>query len=71
MSQPLVKSVIDDFSQLPLEDKEYVIEIMEKQVIEAKRECIVKRAEEATMNFSTGSIKKGTAKDLYKDLESD
>ena len=71
MSDSLVKTVIDDFSQLPLEDKEYVIEIMGKQVIEAKRKSIAKRAEEAIINFNTGSIKKGTVKDLYEDLESD
>jgi len=71
MNDSLINSVIDDFSQLPLEDKEYVIEIIEKQLIDLKRERIARRAEEAITNFKEGSIKKGTVKELYKDLESE
>ncbi|HDL20155.1 MAG TPA: hypothetical protein ENG86_09085 [Nitrospirae bacterium] len=63
--------MIEDFSHLKLDDKEYAVEIIKKQLIEAKRDSIAKRAREAMANLKKGRIKKGTVKELYKDLESD
>ncbi len=34
--------IIDDFNELPFEDREYAIELIQKQFIEAKRERIVR-----------------------------
>lgn len=39
------------------------------KLIEAKRDAIAKRAKEAMTNLKKGLVKKGTVKDLYKDLE--
>jgi hypothetical protein len=64
-----LNKVIDDFSRLSLSDKEYLAEIIEKQLIEAKREAIAKRSRRAIANLKKGRISKGTVKDLYKDLE--
>jgi hypothetical protein len=63
--------VIKDFNQLPLDDKEYVIDIIEKQLVEAKRDALAKRANRAMANLRKGAVKKGTLKDLYRDLEID
>ncbi len=71
MSSTTLDRLIDDFKQLPLNDKEYAIEIIKKQLIEAKREAIAKRAKEAMANLKKGIVKRGTVKELYKDLESD
>ncbi len=71
MNSTTIDRVIDDFKGLPLDDKEYAIEIIKKQLIEARREAIAKRAKEAMANLKKGMIKKGTVKELYKDLESD
>jgi hypothetical protein len=66
-----LNKIIDNFSRLPLNDKEYLAEILEKQLIEAKREAIEKRAKRAVANSKKGKIKRGTFKELYKDLELD
>ncbi|MDI6891264.1 MAG: hypothetical protein QMC83_10080 [Thermodesulfovibrionales bacterium] len=71
MSSTTLDRLIDDFKQLPLNDKEYAIEIIKKQLIEAKREAIAKRAKEAMANLKKRNVKRGTVKELYKDLESD
>ena len=71
MSNTGVNEVIKEFSELPPEDKEYVAEIIKKQVLELKREMLVQRAEEAKMNFEKGLIKSGGIKELLEDLESD
>lgn len=69
MSTTTLDKLIDDFKQLPLDDKEYAIDIIKKQLIEAKREAIARRAKEAMANLRKGMTKRGTVKELYKDLE--
>ena len=41
--------IIDEFtSHLPLEDKEYAIDVITKQLIEAKRDAIARRAKKSS-----------------------
>ncbi len=71
MSTPTMNNLIEEFIHLPLDDKEYAAEVIKKQLIEAKREAIAKRAKTAIAGFKKKMTKYGTVKDLYKDLESD
>ncbi len=71
MSTTVLNKLIDDFSQLPMDDKEYAVDVIKRQLIEARRDAIAKRAKEAMANVKKGAIRKGTARDLYKDLEID
>ena len=71
MANSVLNKVIDDFRKLPLDEKKYVIDIIEKQMIEAKREAISRRAKRAIQNLRRGAVKRGGVKDLYKDLELD
>ena len=66
-----LNKLIEDFSHLPMDDKEYAVDVIKKQLTEAKRDAIAKRAKEAMANLKKGAIKKGTVQDLYKDLEID
>jgi hypothetical protein len=47
MADSDVNKVIEEFSHLPPEDKEYVAEIIGKQIIEVKRERLAQRARKA------------------------
>ena len=71
MNVATLNKIIEEFSHLPLDDKEYAVEVIEKQLIEAKRAAIAKRAKEAMVNLRKGNTKIGDIKALYKDLESD
>jgi ribosomal protein S1 len=71
MSSTTLNQLIEDFSHLKLDDKEYAVDVIKKQLIEAKREAIAKRAKEAMANLKKGMVKKGKVKELYKDLECD
>jgi len=71
MNNTALNNIIDNFSHLMLDDKEYTLDILKKQIIEAKRDAINKRAKEAIANYKKGKIKTGTAKELFKDLEGD
>ncbi len=71
MSNISVNKVIEEFDRLPSGDKEYVAEIIRKQVIELKRERLTQRAEEAKINLEKGFVKSGGIKELLEDLEGD
>jgi len=71
MNVATLNKIIEEFSHLPLDDKEYAVEVIEKQLIEAKRAAIAKRAKEAMVNLRKGNTMTGDIKALYKDLESD
>jgi len=66
-----VNEVIEGFMGLSYEDKEYAVEIVEKQLVEIKREKIAQRAKEAMANYRKGKVKAGNVKELYEDLEGD
>jgi hypothetical protein len=71
MANVTLNKVVDDFRKLPIEDKQYVIDIFEKEMIDLKREAISRRAKRAILNLKKGTVKKGTIEELYKDLELD
>ena len=66
-----INEVVEGFMGLSSEDKEYTVEIIEKQLIEIKRERIAQRAKEATANYREGKVRTGNVKELYEDLEGD
>ena len=66
-----INEIIEEFMNLSPEEKEYVAEIMEKQLIETKREKIARRAKEAMANYRNGKVRRGSVKELYEDLEGD
>ena len=51
MSTATINNLIDEFMHLPLDDKEYATEVIKKQLVEAKREAIAKRAKTAVAGF--------------------
>ena len=71
MSTATMSNLIEEFIHLPLDDKKYATEVIKKQLIEAKKEAIAKRAKTAMVSFRKKMTKCGTVKELYKDLESD
>jgi hypothetical protein len=71
MSPTALSKVIEEFSQLPIDDKEYAVDVIKRQLTEAKRNAIAKRAKEAMAHFKKRAVRKGTVQDLYKDLEID
>jgi hypothetical protein len=67
---PLGK-LIEEFGRLPLDDQEYAADVLRKQIVEAKREALYRRAKAALANVKKGKVSSGTMKDLQKDIEGD
>jgi hypothetical protein len=71
MKNTSLNRLVEDFNELPFEDKEYAVELIRKQLIEAKRDGIVIRAKEAMSNLKKGKVRRGSIGDLFRDLEND
>jgi len=71
MKVTTLNKIIDDFNELPFEDRGYAVKLIQKQFIEAKRVRIAQRAKEAEANVKKGRARKGTVEDLIRDLEND
>lgn len=71
MNSSNINKVIEEFSHLRPEDKEYVAEIIRKQLIEERRNALAERAREVKASLERGTAKTGTLKDLMEDLDSD
>ncbi len=63
------QDLIDAIESLPLDDQSMLVEIINKRIIERRREELVAEVKEACEAFSRGEVKRGTVKDLMKDLE--
>ena len=69
MGNTALNKLIEDFEGLSVDEKEYALDLVKKQLIEAKRNALAKRAREAVANLRKGRVKRGTIKDLYGDIE--
>ena len=66
-----ISNLLSEFESLNLNDKEYVAEMIKKQLVECRREYLAARVSEARGNYKTGQVKKGSFNDLMQDLEND
>lgn len=63
------QDLIDVIESLPLDDQFVLVEIINKRIIERRREGLVAEVKEAREAFRSGEVKRGTVKDLMKDLK--
>jgi hypothetical protein len=69
MAGTTLNELIEEFGRLALDDKEYVVDILKRQLIEGKRDAIAKRAQGAVANMAKGKAKTGTVKVFFEELE--
>jgi hypothetical protein len=69
--QSHLDQILDEIAALSLDEQELLLEIIKKRHIEQKRQRIVREVKEAQREHRKGLTKRGTVKDLMKDLESD
>jgi hypothetical protein len=71
MQTATINEAYSIYNELQIEDKEYLLELIEKQIIEARRDAILSRAKEAEENYLKGNVYHGTVDELMEFLESD
>ncbi len=65
------EQVLDNVMQLPLEQREMLIEILQKRHIEQRREEISQNVQDAILEFHTGKLKPQSANEIISQLRSE
>lgn len=60
--------VLDEISDFPLQDKEMILAVLEKRVVEEKRELLYEQYQEALNDYKNGNVKTGSADDLFASI---
>ena len=63
------QDLIEAVEAMPLEDQSIFVELINKRIIEKRRAELVAEVEEARRAFGSGNVKRGSFKDLMKDLK--
>ena len=62
------QDVLEAVDGLPVEQQEDILRIMQKRVVEKKRQELALAVKEAKADYGRGKVRKGTVADLMKDL---
>jgi hypothetical protein len=68
MTDTTINEVYTKFLSLEPTEKEYLAELIARQMIDVKRELIKLQAEESEDDYKAGNYKSGSSSDLIKDL---
>jgi len=64
-------NIVEEFSQLNLENQEYIINIFQNQIREKKRDGFLAEVSQVESNFANGNYKSGTIDDFLADIDDD
>ena len=67
----MFEQILEKIDTMPLEEQEFIIEILKNRYREKRREEILKNAERTNEEHRKGLTSKGTVADLLKELEDD
>ena len=62
------QDLIETIEALPLDDRELLIEIVRKRLIQERRAKLAAEIAEARDNYQRGAVHRGTVADLMEDL---
>ncbi len=65
------QELIETVEALPLDDREILVEIINKRIIEQRREELEDDMEESLEAYQKGEVRVGTVDDLLRDLKED
>jgi hypothetical protein len=63
-----INEVLESIEKLDIDEQGYISEVLSKRLVELRRAEIAKRAIESEQAYKKGETKKGSFKDLWKDL---
>ncbi len=63
-----LNEVLEETEHLDIDDREYLLDILSKRLVELRRAEISKRVKEAVKSYKEGKVKSGKLDALWKDL---
>lgn len=71
MQPATINQAYSIYNRLSLEDKEELLRLIEKQIIDDRRKAINKRAKEAKENLKKGDVVRGDVDEVLEFLDND
>ena len=71
MQASTVGNILEAISVLDFEDQLFVVETLQKRMVELRRKQIALRIQEAEENYRLGKVRSGTVEDLMMDSSDD
>jgi len=68
MSKVTFRDALEMVDSLSLEEKESLIEIVNRRLIEDKRRILIDTVKESRKDYNTGNVRSGRVEDLIADL---
>ncbi len=65
------QELIESVEALPLDDQEILMDIINRRIIEQRRDELVADMEESMQAYRKGEVRIGTVDDLLRDLDED
>ena len=66
---PTFDEILDTIDRLPIEQQETLVDVLQKRLIDVRRQQIAQNASEARRLYKAGQLTSGTVDDLMADLE--
>jgi len=63
--------LLDSIDQLPIDQQETLVEVIQRRLIDLRRQEIAKHAAEARKLYFAGQLPHGTVEDLMADLDNE
>jgi len=71
MFETTLNDVYEAYNQLSLAEKEYFVQLVERQISDERRQAILEREKEAEFNYKNGNSVKGSVIEIMEFLEND
>ena len=65
----VIDNILDEVSKYPLYDKEMILGILQKRLIDEKRDLIYNEYIRAMKDYRSGKVKTGSVDDLFDSLK--
>jgi len=71
MFETTLNDVYEAYNQLSFAEKEYFVQLVERQITDERRQAILEREKEAEFNYKNGYSVKGSVIEIMEFLEHD
>jgi len=71
MFETTLNDVYEAYNQLSFAEKEYFVQLVERQITDERRQAILEREKEAEFNYKNGNSVKGSVIEIMEFLEHD
>ena len=71
MHTATVNEAYSIYNELQIEDKEFLLDLIKKQIVEARREAILAKAKAAESNYLNGKAFHGNVDEVMEFLDND